>query len=162
VNLTVYNFPVPDVPEYGVVTTVNADFDGVEGEYTLGYGIDQESAIFISQEMNGQPKYPCDIDYHRLGPMVRAKCTHQGYTFLEFDGISEGPTDPGDEFVQNEWWIKVSRAVSIGGPATGYDFPPHVVHVASKYGTAWKENVQGTGSAAGQPLGPSSEQAAHA
>ena len=25
VNLTVYNFPVPDVPEYGVVTTVNAD-----------------------------------------------------------------------------------------------------------------------------------------
>ena len=80
VNLTVYNFPVPDVPEYGVVTTVNADFDGVEGEYTLGYGIDQESAIFISQETNGQPKYPCVIDYHRLGPMVRAKCTHQGYT----------------------------------------------------------------------------------
>jgi acetoacetate decarboxylase len=75
--------------------------------------------------------------------MVRAKCTHQGYTFLEFDGMSEGPTDTGDEFVQNEWWIKVSRAVSIGGPATGYDFPPHVVHVASKYGTAWKENVQG-------------------
>ena len=142
VNLTVYNFPVPDVPEYGVVTTVNADFDGVEGEYTLGYGIDQESAIFISQEMNGQPKYPCEIDYHRIGPMVRAKCTHQGYTFLEFEGMSEGPTDPGDEFVQNEWWIKVSRAVSIGGPATGYDFPPHVVHVASKYGTAWKENVQ--------------------
>ena len=53
VNLTVYNFPVPDVPEYGVVTTVNADFDGIEGEFTLGYGIDQESAIFISQEMNG-------------------------------------------------------------------------------------------------------------
>ena len=132
VNLTVYNFPVPDVPEYGVVTTVNADFDGVEGEFTLGYGIDQESAIFISQETNGQPKYPCEIDFHRLGPMVRAKCTHQGYTFLEFDGMSEGPTDPGDEFVQNEWWIKVSRAVSIGGPATGYDFPPHVVHVASK------------------------------
>ena len=90
VNLTVYNFPVPDVPEYGVVTTVNADFDGVEGEYTLGYGIDQESAIFISQETNGQPKYPCVIDYHRLGPMVHAKCTHQGYTFLEFDGMSEG------------------------------------------------------------------------
>ena len=66
--------------------------------------------------MNGQPKYPCEIDYHRLGPMVRANA-HQGYTFLEFEGMSEGPTDPGDEFVQNEWWIKVSRAVSIGGPA---------------------------------------------
>ena len=36
VNLTVYNFPVPDVPEYGVVTTVNADFDGVEGGIHAG------------------------------------------------------------------------------------------------------------------------------
>ncbi|MEL0315686.1 MAG: acetoacetate decarboxylase, partial [Halieaceae bacterium] len=51
--------------------------------------------------------------------------------------------DPMEEFVQNEWWIKSSRAVSIGGPATGYDFPPHVVHVASKYGTAWQESVSG-------------------
>ena len=124
VNLTVYNFPVPDVPEYGIVTTVNADFDGVQGEYTLGYGIDQESAIFISQETNGQPKYPAEIDYHRIGPMVRARCTHQGYTFLEFEGVSEGPSGPQPEWEQNEWWIKVSRAVSIGGPATGYDFPP--------------------------------------
>ena len=75
--------------------------------------------------------------------MVRARCTHQGYTFLEFEGMSDGPVDPMEEFVQNEWWIKVSRAVSIGGPATGYDFPPHVVHVASKYGTAWQESVSG-------------------
>ncbi|MGZ7267161.1 acetoacetate decarboxylase family protein, partial [Streptococcus pyogenes] len=87
-------------------------------------GIDQESAIFISQEMNGQPKYPAIIDFHRIGPMVRARCTHQGYTFLEFEGMSDGPVDPMEEFVQNEWWIKSSRAVSIGGPATGYDFPP--------------------------------------
>ena len=25
----------------------------------------------------------------------------------------------------------------------GYDFPPHVVHVRSCYGTAWREEVQG-------------------
>ena len=25
----------------------------------------------------------------------------------------------------------------------GYDFPPHVVHVRSRYGTAWREEVQG-------------------
>ncbi len=48
-----------------------------------------------------------------------------------------------EEWVQNEWWLKYSRAVSVGGPATGFDFPPHVVHVKSKYGTAWKEEVQG-------------------
>ncbi|MEZ7991374.1 MAG: acetoacetate decarboxylase family protein, partial [Halioglobus sp.] len=28
VNLTIYNFPVPDEPEYGIVTSVDADFDG--------------------------------------------------------------------------------------------------------------------------------------
>ena len=49
VNLTIYNVPVPDEPEYGILQTVNADYDGVAGEYALGYGIDQESAIFIRQ-----------------------------------------------------------------------------------------------------------------
>ena len=58
VNLTIYNFPVPDEPEYGIVTSVDADYNGTPGEYTLGYGIDQESAIFVSQRTNGQPKYP--------------------------------------------------------------------------------------------------------
>ena len=143
VNLTIYNFPVPNVPEYGVVTTVDADFNGTAGEYTLGYGIDQESAIFISQETNGQPKYPCDTTYYRFMDQVVARCTHQGYTFLEFNGTATGVQEPLDELVQNEWWIKVSRAVSVGGPATGYDFPPQVVHVASKYGTQRREVVEG-------------------
>ncbi len=143
VNLTIYNFPVPDEPEYGIVYTVDAIYDGTEGEYTLGYGIDQESAIFGSQEINGQPKYPCQTEYYRLGPQVTARCTHHGYTFVEFKGVSIGPAEIPDEYDQHEWWIKVSRAVSVGGPATGYDFPPHVVHVRSRYGTAWREEVQG-------------------
>lgn len=144
VNLTIYNFPVPDEPEYGIVTSVDANFNGVAGEFSLGYGIDQESAIFNSQETNGQPKYPCETEYYRMGPQVSARCTHQGYTFVEFSGTSTGPADPGEEFEQNEWWLKYSRAVSVGGPATGFDFPPHVVRVRSKYGTAHRENVDGT------------------
>lgn len=144
VNLTIYNFPVPDEPEYGIVTTVNANYNGVAGEYTLGYGIDQESAIFISQETNGQPKYPCTTEYFRLGPSVSARCTHQGYTFVEFKGLSKGENVPQDEFEQHEWWIKVSRATGLSWePSAGYDFPPHVVHVRSKYGTAWREEVEG-------------------
>jgi len=143
VNLTIYNYPVPDEPEYGIVTTVDANYDGTAGEYTLGYGIDQESAIFGSQEINGQPKYPCDTTFYRMLDNVTARCSHQGYTFVEFKGRSTGPAEPLPEFVQNEWWIKVSRAVSVGGPATGYDYPPHVVHVASKYGTAHREAVEG-------------------
>ena len=143
VNLTIYNFPVPDVPEYGIVTSVDANYNGIAGEYTLGYGIDQESAIFISQETNGQPKYPCDTTFYRMMNQVTARCTHQGYTFVEFKGESSGVLDPLDEFEQNEFWIKVSRAVSVGGPATGYDFPPHVVRVRSKYGTQHREAVSG-------------------
>jgi len=143
VRLTIYNFPVPDEPEYGIVTAVDARYNGIDGEYTLGYGIDQESAIFISQETNGQPKYPCTTEYFRLGPQVSARCTHQGYTFVEFKGVSIGPAEIPPEFDHNEWWIKVSRAVSVGGPATGFDYPPHVVHVRSRYGTAWREEVKG-------------------
>lgn len=142
VNITFYNFPVPDEPEYGILQTVDADYDGTAGEYAIGYGIDQESAIFGSQEMNGQPKYPCTTEYYRLGPQVSARSTHQGYTFAEFKGVATGPVDKGD-VETNEWWIKVSRAVSVGGPATGYDFPPRVVHVYASYNTLWCENVDG-------------------
>ena len=95
VNLTIYNFPVPDEPEYGIVTSVDANYNGVAGEFTLGYGIDQESAIFVSQETNGQPKYPCTTEFYRLGPQVKARCTHQGYTFVEFQGVSTGPSATG-------------------------------------------------------------------
>ncbi len=145
VNLTIYNFPVPNIPEYGIVTTVDADYDGMAGEYTLGYGIDQESAIFISQERNGQPKYPCETTYYRFMDQVVARCTHQGYTFVEFNGTNTGENEPMDDepWVQNEWWIKSSRAVSVAGEVPGYDFPPHVVHVQSTYGTQRREKVEG-------------------
>ena len=72
VHLTVYCFPVPDVPEYGVLINVDADYKGEKGFYTLGYGIDQESAVFISRDRNGQPKYPCEIDYYRMLDKVHA------------------------------------------------------------------------------------------
>jgi hypothetical protein len=64
---------------------------------------------------------------------VHAECTHQGTTFLSFHGTPAGagsatPSQPdGTEVVEDEWWIKVSRAV--GGAEGRYDFPPHVVRV---------------------------------
>lgn len=144
VNLTIYNVPVPDEPEFGILQTVDADYNGTAGEYALGYGIDQESAIFISRDHNGQPKYPCTTDYYRHGPNVSARSSHQGYTFVEFRGISSGENDPLPEFDMHEWWVKFSLAVGVmPDPARGYDFPPHVVHVRSRYGTAWREKVEG-------------------
>lgn len=142
VTLTVYNFPVNMEPEYGVVTQVEADYNGHTGLYTLGYGIDQEAAIFISQEMNGQPKYPANIKYFRMMDEVHASCEHQGYTFLEFNGKVTETLDNPENYVEDEWWIKVSRKVGMM-PEMGYDFPPHVVRVHSTYGTAHLQKLEG-------------------
>jgi len=142
VHLNVYCVPVPDEPEFGVLQTVDATYDGITGQYAIGLGIDQEAAIFISREMNGQPKYPAEIDYYRFVDQVSARCTHQGYTFMEFTG-QVGETLPnGDPYEENEWWVKVSRAV--GGAEKAYDFPPHVVRVKSTYQTTHHQKVEGT------------------
>lgn len=128
VQLGIYCVPVHGEPEYGVSTKVPARFDGVDGQYCLGIGIDQESAIFVSRETNGQPKFPCSVTFFRLGDEVHARCVHQGRTFLTFRGTVSGTREPdGAEVQDDEWWIKVSRAV--GGAEKAYDFPPHVVRV---------------------------------
>ncbi len=128
VNVNVYCVPVHGEPEYGVSTKVPATYDGVDGWYSLGIGIDQESAIFVSRETNGQPKFPCSVRYHRLGDEVHASCTHQGTTFLTYSGRLGAPAAvDGAERTETEWWIKVSRAV--GGVERAYDLPPHVVAV---------------------------------
>lgn len=142
VHVNIYCVPVLGEPEFGVSTKVEADFDGVPGLYSLGMGIDQEAAIFISGELNGQPKFPCSIHFFRLGDHVEARCTHQGYTFLEFAGESEGVAPlTGEDEEDNEWWVKYSRA--IGGVEKQYDFPPHVVRVRSVYTVVREELVDG-------------------
>jgi len=142
VCLHIYNLPVPDAPEYGILIMVDADYRGMPGFYTIGYGIDQESAVFISREMNGQPKYPAEVVYYRMGDRVTARCSHQGYTFVEFEGRVTGPAAELPDYERNEWWIKVSRAV--GGAEKSYDFPPHVVRMHSTYSTAHREDIEGT------------------
>jgi len=139
VHLSIYNFPVPDEPEFGIVTAVDADYRGEKGMFTLGYGIDQESAVFNSQELNGQPKYLAEIEYWRMGPNVRARCVHQGYSFVELRGQSTGVQPNREPHSEVEWWIKSSRAV--GGAEKSYDFPPHVVKVKSDYQTVHQEGV---------------------
>ena len=158
VRMTVYNFPVGAQPEYGILSTVDAVHDGVAGHYAIGYGIDQESAIFISRDMNGQPKYPCDVTYWRDGGRVYARCVHQGYTFMEYSGsVAETLPNP-DTFDEYEWWIKVSRAVGMGGPASSYDFPPHVVRVRSRYDTAGNGRLEGNLRLFDSPWDPFQEQ----
>lgn len=142
VQINIYNVPVLGEPEYGVSTKVEAIFDGMAGYYSLGMGIDQEAAVFISQELNGQPKFPCAIKFFRLGDRVEAKCTHQGYTFLEFRGdVIATDQVSGEVFDENEWWIKSSRAV--GGVEKSYDFAPHVVRVATSNQIVHSESVDG-------------------
>jgi acetoacetate decarboxylase len=155
VYLNVYNVPVPDEPEYGILINVDADYRGQKGFYTIGLGIDQEAAIFISKEINGQPKYPAEITYYRMGERVVARVSHQGYTFMEFEGTVTGPSAARENYEENEWWIKVSRAV--GGAEKSYDFPPHVVRVHSTFATVGCEDVEGTLSLRDSPWDPIAE-----
>ena len=143
VTITIYNFPVLNEPEYGCVVNVDAEYNGIEGEYTLGIAIDQEAAIYISQERWGQPKYYAETQYYRLMDFISAKVTHRGYTFLEFKGQVTGPGEIPPEFETNEWWIKQLRGVDSTAENVTWDFPPHVVRVYSKYGTAQIEKLQG-------------------
>lgn len=142
VTIGVYCVPVHGEPEYGISTKIAASFEGVNGQYSLGVGIDQESAIFVSRETNGQPKFPCSVRFFRLGDEVHASATHQGTTFLRYSGAVTGTRQPsGTEFEDNEWWIKVSRAV--GGAEGAYDFPPHVVRVRMVGSTVHAETLDG-------------------
>jgi len=148
VQIGVYCVPVYGEPEFGISTKVPAHFGGIDGQYCLGIGIDQEAAIFISRETNGQPKFPCSVSYFRLGDEIHAHATHQGTTFLRYRGTVDTNTDGAagnqfqdGEFEDNEWWIKVSRAV--GGAEKAYDFPPHVVRVRSAGVTTHTERVEG-------------------
>jgi acetoacetate decarboxylase len=127
VQINVYCVPVFGEPEYGVSTKVPARYAGTDGHWSLGIGIDQEAAIFSSRETNGQPKFPCSVRYFRSGDVVTASATHQGHTFMSYHGrVVLDAFLSGDETHDDEWWVKVSRAV---GGERGYDFPPHVVRV---------------------------------
>jgi acetoacetate decarboxylase len=140
VHLSIYCVPVPDEPEYGIVVSVDADYRGTKGAYALAYGIDQESAVYISKDTNGQPKFLAEIEYYRMGEAVSARCSHHGYTFLEFKGKTAGPAKLPASQLEHEWWIKVSRAV--GGAEKSYDFPPHVVMVKAGYQPIYREKVE--------------------
>jgi acetoacetate decarboxylase len=143
VTVAFYCVPVLGEPEYGVSVKVPASWQGVNGQYSLGLGIDQEAAVHISAETNGQPKFLCDITFFRLGDAVQARATHQGYTFVEFTGRVSGVGEPRpDDLTEHEWWTKYSRA--IGGKERTYDFAPHVVDVATTLAQSHIEHVDGT------------------
>jgi acetoacetate decarboxylase len=143
VTVGFYCVPVLDEPEWGVSVKVEAAWKGVAGQYNLGLGIDQEAAVHVSGETNGQPKFLCDITYFRFGDRVTARASHQGYTFVEFAGTVSGEASPqAGDVVEHEWWTKYSRG--IGGAEGTYDFPPHVVDVATTFEQRHIEDVDGT------------------
>jgi acetoacetate decarboxylase len=142
VTVAFYSVPVLGEPERGVSVKVPASWRGIDGQYNLGLGIDQEAAVHISAETNGQPKFLCTIDYFRLGDAVTARAVHQGHTFVEFTGRVIGATAARTgEVTEHEWWTKYSRA--IGGRPCEYDFPPHVVDVATTFEPVSVEDVEG-------------------
>lgn len=129
VALSFYCAIVHNEPEYGISVKIGCTLDERPAWYTMGIGITQESAIFVSRETNGQPKYPCDVRYERMGTEIRASAVHQGVTFAAYRGRLDGPADTDEEpFEELELWVKHSRAV--GGTSGAWDLPPRFVEVA--------------------------------
>ena len=102
VNLTFYNFPVPDEPEYGIVTTVNADYAGTAGEFTIGYGIGERidaRADGVRHTENVGQNHRLPVLGRLLGePATGAKPgigEHNIETAEGLDGLAERPTGPG-------------------------------------------------------------------
>ncbi len=141
VHLSFYNVPVPDEPESGLKITVDADYDGTKGEFALCYAIDQEAAVWMSANSTGQPKVLATLDYYRLIDKIRARCTHQGYTFAEYSGKITGLMDAPEGYEGHEWWIKSSRSASM--TPGEWDFPPHVVTVHDKFAPKLWQKVEG-------------------
>jgi acetoacetate decarboxylase len=146
VQVGVYGAPVHGEPELGISTKVPARWQGTDGWYSLGIGIDQESAIFISREINGQPKFPCSVRLFRIGDQVEASASHQGTTFFRYRGTTAGERPVSDaEETEHEWWIKVARAVGTTGAEAepAYDLPPQVVQVRTVGTTVLAERLDG-------------------
>jgi len=141
VFITFYNVPIDNSPEYGTVVSVAAKYNGIEGEYTILFGISQEEPVILCQELWGQPKYPATTTYFRFGDAVEAKVCHQGYTFMEFKGTIKGQIDI-PEFEEYTWWVKKMRGGDYMNP-TAWAYPPHVMKIYAKYGTEYAEKVEG-------------------
>ncbi len=57
VTITIYNFPVLNEPEYGCVVNVDAIYNGIEGEYTLGIGIDRKPQFLVAMSAGGSRNF---------------------------------------------------------------------------------------------------------
>ena len=72
VHLNIYNVPVQGEPEYGVSPRSSPTTTASPGYYGIGLGIDQESAIFVSQET----QRPAQVSVlHHLLPARRRRST---------------------------------------------------------------------------------------
>ena len=115
VRLTLYNFPVNNEPELGLVMNVAAAYDGVEGEYSLGYAIDQEQAVYISREHWGQPKYlasgPLLSPAQQSGGVRRAQRLH----FLRVPGHGQPRRRGGRDHRSQRM---VDQGVPLPGPCS--------------------------------------------
>ena len=154
VTVAFYCVPVLGEPELGVSVKVEAAWQGVAGQYTVGLGIDQESAVHIS----ARDQRPAQVPVRpRLLPVRRARSRRARATRATRSSSSRaratGEAPPRDgEFVEHEWWVKYSRA--IGGADGAYDFPPHVVDVATTFEQQPRRGRRRRARAARQPVGP--------
>ena len=118
---------------------VDASYEGEAGEYPLVIPIDLESAIYISREMNGQPKELAEVALIREGSHVEGRVTRNGVTFVEIAGDLTDMLPNPAPFTQTQWWFKYSPAVE----GDGFDAGPFLVRSDDDFQTESLQRVDG-------------------
>ena len=85
---------------------------------------------------------------------MHARCTHQGYTFLEFDGKATEPLRTSAGPRRDRVVDQGLPGRRHGLPEATYDFPPHVVRVHTQVRHRLQPEGRGHAHVARQPLGP--------
>ncbi len=143
VTVGFYCVPVLGEPEHGVSVKVPASWQGVEGHYSLGPR--HRPGGGRPHQRRDQRAAQVPLRHHLLPPRRhRHGSGHPpGLHVRRVLGPrrSASPSPGRASFTEHEWWTKYSRA--IGGEAGRYDFPPHVVDVATTFEQRHLEDVNG-------------------
>jgi acetoacetate decarboxylase len=118
---------------------VDAEYEGVLGEYPLLMPIDLEPAVAISRERFGEPKKLAEIDFARDGDHVEARVTRQGVSFIEIIGDVVETLPTPDPYDARQWWFKFLPALS----GSGFDAGPTLIRVDQVRTPESVERVEG-------------------
>jgi len=104
---------------------VQAEYEGLVGNYSLTMPMSTDSAVIFGRELYGEPKKVADIEVRQTGDRVVGTVRRYGITYIELAGdvVEEGT--PGEAAESNQFYFKYMPAPD----GQGFDNDPVLVRV---------------------------------